>query len=51
MGKGGKEAGQAMQEVIAAIMKTEDEQERYQLGQAIMGTMWEIWAKMPSKLL
>ena len=41
MGKGGKEAGQAMQEVIAAIMKTEDEQERYQLGQAIMGTMWE----------
>lgn len=39
--EGGEAAGQAMQDVIASLMKVEDEQERYQLGQALMGTMWE----------
>lgn len=40
--EGGAEAsGKAMQQVITALMGVEDEQERYILGQTLMGTMWE----------
>ena len=38
---GGKEAQGATQEVIAALKSVEDENERYLLGQQLMGTMWE----------
>ena len=41
METGGQTSGQAMQQVIAALMGVEDEQERYKLGQELMGTMWE----------
>ena len=38
---GGETAQTAMNEIMAALMNVEDEQERYMLGQTIMGTMWE----------
>lgn len=38
---GAKSSGKAMQQVIAALMGVEDEQDRYTLGQELMGTMWE----------
>lgn len=38
---GGKEAQGATQEIIAALQGVEDENERYLLGQQLMGTMWE----------
>lgn len=39
--KGGESAKNATNEIITALMGVEDEQERYKLGQEIMGTMWE----------
>lgn len=41
LSESGETAGEAMQDVIESLMEVEDEQERYQLGQALMGTMWE----------
>lgn len=38
---GAESSGKAMQQVIAALMGVEDEQDRYTLGQELMGTMWE----------
>ena len=38
---GAESSGKAMQQVITALMGVEDEQERYILGQTLMGTMWE----------
>lgn len=38
---GAESSGKAMQDVITALMLVEDEQERYMLGQTLMGTMWE----------
>jgi len=38
---GGKEAQGATQEILAALQSVEDENERYILGQQLMGTMWE----------
>jgi phage-related protein/predicted nucleic acid-binding Zn-ribbon protein len=38
---GAESSGKAMQQVMAALMSIEDEQERYILGQTLMGTMWE----------
>lgn len=38
---GGVAAQLAQQEIINALMGVEDEQERYMLGQQLMGTMWE----------
>ena len=38
---GAESSGKAMQQVMAALMCVEDEQERYILGQTLMGTMWE----------
>ncbi len=38
---GGEEAQGATQEIIAALKSVEDENERYLLGQQLMGTMWE----------
>ena len=39
--KGGKDAQEATDKVIAALQQVEDEQTRYTIGQGIMGTMWE----------
>lgn len=39
--KGGETSKQAMNDVINAIMGVEDETERYKLGVATFGTMWE----------
>lgn len=39
--EGGKSAQEANKLVIEALKGVEDEQERYRLGQEIMGTMWE----------
>ena len=39
--KGGSEAKGATKEIIAALKNVEDENERYMLGQQLMGTMWE----------
>lgn len=39
--KGGEDAKKATEKVVNALMGVEDEQERYMMGQAIMGTMWE----------
>ena len=38
---GGKEAQGATQEILAALQSVEDENERYMIGQQLMGTMWE----------
>lgn len=38
---GGKTGQEAMNQIMTALMGVEDEQERYLLGQSIMGTMWE----------
>lgn len=38
---GAESSGKAMQQVIDALMGVEDEQDRYTLGQELMGTMWE----------
>ena len=38
---GGDVAQEAMGQIMTALMSVEDEQERYILGQTIMGTMWE----------
>ena len=38
---GGAEAQGATREIIAALKSVEDENERYLLGQQLMGTMWE----------
>ena len=38
---GGAEAQGATQEIIAALQSVENENERYLLGQQLMGTMWE----------
>lgn len=38
---GGVAAQLAQQEIINALMGVEDEQERYMLGQQLIGTMWE----------
>lgn len=38
---GGQTAKDAQSEIITALLNVEDEQKRYQLGQALMGTMWE----------
>lgn len=38
---GGAEAQAATQEIIAALQSVENENERYILGQELMGTMWE----------
>lgn len=38
---GGESAQAATQEIIAALQGVEDENERYMLGQQLMGTMWE----------
>ena len=39
--EGGESAQGATQEIIAALQGVEDENERYLLGQQLMGTMWE----------
>lgn len=39
--KGGEDAQSATNTVIAALQQVEDEQQRYTIGQGIMGTMWE----------
>ena len=39
--EGGATAQNAQQDIIAALMGVESEQERYTLGQQLMGTMWE----------
>lgn len=41
LAEGGVSAKMAQQEIINALMSVEDEQERYVLGQQLMGTMWE----------
>ena len=41
LGSGAESSGKAMQQVITALMDVEDEQQRYILGQTLMGTMWE----------
>lgn len=38
---GGEDAKEAIQDIMTALSQVEDEQERYVLGQTIMGTMWE----------
>ena len=38
---GGKQAQGATKDIIAALKKVENENERYLLGQQLMGTMWE----------
>ena len=40
-GKGGQASKDATAQIITALQGVEDEQERYLLGQSIMGTMWE----------
>lgn len=39
--EGGESAKSAQQEIITALMGVEDENQRYILGQQLMGTMWE----------
>lgn len=39
--KGGESAQEVNDQVISALMGVEDEQQRYIIGQGIMGTMWE----------
>lgn len=41
MDAGGETASKAMQDVIVALSQVEGEQDRYILGQQLMGTMWE----------
>lgn len=41
MSAGGEEGARAMQAVMMSLSGVEDEQERYMLGQQLMGTMWE----------
>lgn len=48
---GGETAKTAQREVIDALMKVEDEQERYVLGQQLMGTMWEDLGETTVKAL
>lgn len=38
---GGDQAQEATKEILAALKNVEDENERYMLGQELMGTMWE----------
>ena len=38
---GGESAKEAQQQILTALMAVENEQERYVLGQTLMGTMWE----------
>lgn len=41
LSEGGETAKEAQQQILNALMAVEDEQERYVLGQILMGTMWE----------
>lgn len=41
LASGGEAAEEAQQQIITALMSVEDENERYILGQQLMGTMWE----------
>lgn len=41
MDDGGETASKAMQDVMVALSQVEGEQDRYILGQQLMGTMWE----------
>lgn len=41
LSSGGEAAEEAQQQIINALMSVEDENERYILGQQLMGTMWE----------
>ena len=41
MDAGGETASKAMQDVMVALSQVEGEQDRYILGQQLMGTMWE----------
>ena len=38
---GGSDAQEAIQEIMAALSQVENEQDRYVLGQTLMGTQWE----------
>nr|DAU23523.1 MAG TPA: tail tape measure protein [Caudoviricetes sp.] len=38
---GGSEAQEAIQEIMTALSQVENEQDRYVLGQTLMGTQWE----------
>ena len=38
---GGEDAQAAIQEIMMALSQVEEEQDRYVLGQTLMGTMWE----------
>ena len=38
---GGEDAQAAIQEIMTALSQVEEEQDRYVLGQTLMGTMWE----------
>lgn len=41
LSEGGETAQKAQQQILTSLMAVEDEQERYILGQTLMGTMWE----------
>ena len=41
LAEGGETGKEAMGQIMSALMSVADEQERYILGQTIMGTMWE----------
>lgn len=49
--EGGVTAQNAQQDIIAALMGVESEQERYTLGQQLMGTMWEDLGETTVKAL
>lgn len=49
--EGGVTAQTAQQDIIAALMGVENEQERYVLGQQLMGTMWEDLGETTVKAL
>lgn len=38
---GGSDAQEAIQEIMTALLQVENEQDRYTLGQTLMGTQWE----------
>lgn len=41
LSEGGESAKNMQQQILTSLMAVEDEQERYVLGQTLMGTMWE----------
>ena len=41
LSEGGESAKNMQQQILTSLMAVEDEQERYILGQTLMGTMWE----------